>query len=902
MKKNLTIFFTFFILLFSLPFFAQQKNIWNKIDKVNLSDELLQQTNNIKKAQTFHLKLNDLKMNLKLVPSQQYNVNDDGITMQFPDKNGKMITFLVKEAPVMHPDLAKQFPNNKSYKGVALDDPTLKIRFSVNEKGLHAMIIDKFNQIQYIDPISKNLENYRVYGRKNMDSNIDFQCFTENIKTLKKSSASLKLKVANDKKLRTYRLALAATGEYSQYHIDLVGGNGGTDTEKKAIVLAAMTTAMTRINAVFENDLAITMQIVASNSDIIYLDGTTDPYDNDDGSAMLTQNQTTCDNIIGTNDYDIGHVFSTGGGGIASLAVVCTNSKARGVTGAPNPTGDHFYFDFVAHEFGHQFGANHTFNGDAGNCVGSNRNDPTAVEPGSGSTLMAYASFCSPQNVQNHSDLYFHVVSIDEILANITTGNSTCGVATDLTTNLFVPTVNAGNDFIIPIATPYKLVGQGADGDNDPISFCWEQIDNEITNIPPNEMALSGALYRSINPKINGERYLPDLLTVVNGNISSKWEVTPAVARDINFKLTVRDNNTEAGQVASDDLKITVTDAAGPFIVTSQNEDNLVWDQNPTETITWDVAGTIANGVNVSNVNILLSTDGGITFSTISSNTPNDGTQDIMVPDTEASKCFVMVEAIGNFFYAINSKTFSIGQFNEVCTVYDALDTPLSIPDNDINGIVSSISVPDNYIVEKIKVSVQINHTYISDLNLTLESPQGTIIDLIGGACDEGVDMDVVFDDNGIDLVCGASAPVISGVIKPVQVFYGLIGEMSLGSWKLKVVDNAEADNGSIESWSIELCTSEIIVLGVNNYVFDDFNVYPNPSNGEFNIEFNSKNSNDVEITIFDLLGRKIMQKTYITSVNSFKETLIVRQITKGLYILRVKRGNEISSQKIQIN
>ena len=661
-----------------------------------------------------------------------------------------------------------------------------------------------------------------------------------------------------------------------------------------------MTIAMTRVNAIFENDLAITMELV-DNTNIIFLDPDIDPYTNSNGSAMLTQNQTTCDNFIGSSNYDIGHVFSTGRGGVASLARVCVStSKARGVTGSPSPVGDNFYFDFVAHEMGHQFGANHSFNGDEGFCTGANRNDDTAVEPGSGSTLMAYAGFCAPQNVQSHSDLYFHIVSIDEIWTNITSGNSSCGIATNLNSNLFVPTANAGNDFIVPKSTAYLLKGQGSDADNDPITFSWEQIDNEITAVPPSETSTSGALYRSVNPTTDPNRSMPDLNILINGDISSTWEVTPSVAREMNFKLTVRDNNMEAGQIASDDLKVTVTDAAGPFIITSQNTDNLVWSKNTNEIITWDVAGTTGNGVNTSMVNILLSTDGGKTFSTVlASNTANNGNASISVPNITAPKCFVKVEAIGNFFYALNQKSFSIGEFNQVCNVFDAIDTPLDIPDNDSNGVTSFISVVESFEIEEVKVTVNITHPWVEDITITLESPNGTLVELISGSCASGDDIDVVFEDNSNDITC-SDTPVISGIIKPSQALSSLISENSAGNWKLIVEDRLQPDFGTLNSWSLELCTSEP-VLGVNLFVFEDFKVYPNPSNGVFNIQFTSKNTSDVEISVFDLLGRKISNKTFFTSNTAFSEGINIGPISSGIYILQVKRGNEVSSQKLQI-
>jgi subtilisin-like proprotein convertase family protein len=889
-----------FLLLFVNQLLAQQKNLWSGIDEAKIGNRQLQLKQHVKKYKTFQLEYADLKGDLVHAPKKNVLLKRSELVLKFPDENGDFISFKVKEMPVMHSDLAIKYPNNKSYIGVGVDDSSKKIRFSVNEEGLHAVIIGSDKKVQYIDPVTSDKKYYKVYKRDDMDFDLrTFQCLTNNIPSLKKGS--LAKKASNDLKLRTFRLALAATGEYSQFHINRAGVGSGTDAEKKAAVLAAMTTALTRVDAVFENDLSITMQLVANTDDLIYLDAASDPYTNNDGEAMLNQNQTTCDNVIGSVNYDIGHVFSTGGGGVAKRASICTASKAKGVTGSLNPIGDLFYFDFVAHEMGHQLGANHTFNGDSGNCSGDNREDATAVEPGSGSTLMAYAGLCSPQNVQSHSDLYFHIISIEEIWSNIVSGSGTCANITNLTGNLNVPTANAGVDFVLPKSTPYILKGQGSDADGDPISFCWEQIDNEITDIPPKETSVAGALYRSVNPKTIGNRYLPELSTIVNGSLSSNWEVTPSVAREINFKLTVRDNNAEAGQIATDNLKVTVTDAAGPFSVTSQSVAGLVWEENTPEIITWNVAGTSSNNINVAKVNILMSVDGGKTFPVVLlSNTPNDGSQSITVPNTPAAKCFVMVEAVNSFFYSINSKVFSIGEFNEVCETYIAIDTPAVIPDNDPEGVTSSINITENLNIEKVMVDVKINHSYVSDVTLTLESPNGTVVELLSGACDASNDIDATFDDSGDDMVCSGT-PVISGIIKPSQALFALKGEASNGIWKLKAVDGAEADNGNLESWSIEICTSEP-VLQINNYVFSNFKVYPNPSNGIFNLEFNSKNTSDVEISVFDMMGRSILKRVFKNKSTKFKENINIQNISSGIYILQVKRGNEISSQKLRIN
>ncbi len=912
MVKNHPGFLVILIFFYTSFLFSQQTNLWSRINETGIANSELQHKVKLRKFDSFELQVASLRNELMSAPKRGEFKGRSTTKIDFPDENGKMETYLVKESSVMHPQLAEKFPQNKSYVGFSQNDASKRIHFSLNKLGLHAIIMDTKRGMRYIEPLTKDKKKYRVYYRSDIEGERKFECFTENIEAAMKLGVSLK--TTDDGKLRTYKLALAGTGEYSQFHIADQDAEGASDAEKKAIVMAAMTTALTRVNAIFENDLAVSMQLVVNNEDIIYLDPDTDPYTNFEGRVMLNENQANCDAVIGSVNYDMGHVFSTGGGGVAELASVCRDgSKARGVTGSPFPNGDDFYFDFVAHEMGHQFGAKHTFNSDDSDCV-NERSGETAVEPGSGTTLMAYAGLCSSQNVQNKSDLYFHIISIEEIRNNLLNGiGGTCAVVSDLTLNLNAPTVNAGADFVIPRGTPFKLVGSGSDADGDPITFGWEQVDNEITVVPPSETAVSGAVYRSFDPSESPVRYLPHLNTLISGETSSTWEVTPNVARELNFMLTVRDNNSEAGQVVSDDLKVTVEDAAGPFVVTTQNTEDLEWTVGAEETISWDVAGTTANNINVSQVNILLSTDGGLTFpTTLATGVPNDGSQIITVPDLESPRCFVMVEAVGNFFFSMNTKSFSIGSFNEVCNSYSAEDTPVAIPDNNPNGVSSIIAVTDNVNVEQLKISLinqstpeglatpGITHSYLGDLNITLESPQGTVIDLIVNACDASEDIEVVIADDGDPLSCNVFSPGISGTIEPIQELSTFNGENAQGNWILKVVDGFEVDTGFLEAWSIEICSSEP-VLGVNNYVFDDFTVFPNPSDGRFNVKFRSEETSDVEILVYDLLGRKIVKKNYKNLSNNFDERIDLQDVAGGIYILSVKRGNKVSSHKIRI-
>ena len=916
MTRNHNRFFILLFICFTNFIIAQQRNLWSRIDDGGIKKEDLQRKSNIDKHKSYTLDLERLERVLRDAPKKEVTLGKSKKRVAFPDGRGGMVTYLVKEASVMHPDLAKKYPNNKSYVGVSEKDGSKRIRFSINELGLNAVLRDVNENVQYIEPLTRDKKSYKLFYRADLSGDGKFQCFTQQEKSIKKALQGLK--ITDDGKLRTYRLALATTGEYSQFHIEDQNAEGKTDGEKTAIVLSAITTALTQVNAIYETDLAVTMQLVANNDELIYLDPDTDPYTNLAGSTLLDENQANLDNVIKEENYDMGHVFSTGGGGVASLSVVCRNgSKARGTTGLPEPIGDYFYYDYVAHEMGHQFGANHSFNGDDGNCAGDNRNDQTAVEPGSGSSLMSYAGLCGSQNVQSSVDPYFHIVSIEEIRDYITNGlGASCPTESNLIFNANAPDVDAGEDFTIPIGTPYRLVGTATDADNDQLSFSWEQVDNQITAVPPSGTSTSGALYKSHKPSLDPVRYLPKLTTLATGVISSTWEVTPLVEREMNFTLSVRDNHAEAGQVSTDDLKVNVTDSAGPFLVTSQATENLIWTQGEQEIITWEVAGTDGNGLNVSQVNILLSTDWGKTFSTVlATNIPNDGSQIITVPEIKGSRCFVMVEAIGNHFFALNKNSFSIGEFNEVCNEYDSNDTPVAIPDNDREGISSVIVVSDDLDVESLKVSLikkatpesgnidepGITHTYLGDLSITLESPEGTIINLISNACDVREDMQVVFSDDGDPIGdCNLSNPGLTGIKKPLDELATFGGENAQGNWILKVVDGAQNDIGNLEAWSLEICSAEA-VLGVNNYVFDDFTVFPNPSDGFFTIKFESEETGDVDVAIYDLLGRTVAKKTYKTISSKFEQEFDLQSVSGGIYMLSVKRGNKVSAHKIRI-
>ena len=634
------------------PAGSSQDGIWSSVDEGSIS---IDRTGKRVKAPRGQHRVRVDKAALARVLSQApmefseaASRNRVEITLPMPDRT--FARFWIEESPIMEASLAAQFPEIKTYRGQGIDDPTATTRFDWTPKGFHAMVLSASGTV-YVNPfgsdreyISSNKSDLRRDGET-------FHCLVDDTSSVTEDQQTadvLPNVVTNAGTLHTYRLAVAATAEYTS-------AQGGT----VPLALAAINTTINRVNGIYERELSIRMVLIANETTIIHTDTDTDDYTNGDVKKLIDENTTNLNKLIGSGSYDIGHVFGTetsGGDGLAR-AGVCGSEKASGVTGHSTPSGDGFDVDFVAHEMGHQFGAKHTFNGTTGSCGNLNqRTAASAYEPGSGSTIMAYAGICGAENLQLNSDDYFHVKSLEQIVAFVATHS--CDVETS--TGNVAPVILAGPNYTIPIGTPFTLTASGNDANGDALTFAWEEYDLG-TQSPPFDDDGSRPIFRSFNPTVSPARIFPKLSAILS-NTSSKGETLPTTNRTMVFQVTARDNR---GGVNSAAMQVTATDNSGPFTVTQPNT-AVVWTTGTTETVTWNVANTTAAPVSCAEVKISLSLDGGKTFFLLNARTPNDGSETVTVPFVPSGQARIKVEGFGNIFFDISDRNFIINAPPEI--------------------------------------------------------------------------------------------------------------------------------------------------------------------------------------------------------------------------------------------
>ena len=654
---------------------AQQKNCWT-LHKSSAPMKVDKAVNRLSFPKTFLLyDLNVEAFGRQLMSIVDHSENKSCI-ITLPNAKGLDEQFEIYEASNFESDLQARFPEIRAFSGKGITDKFATLKMSIAPTGMQAMIfrVDAANEC--IESYAADHTVYAVFQSQQIKSSLPWKCYSSEeriIENIDNAIHNTSITQRSGGDLKTLRLAQSVTAEYSNYF-------GANSASQVALVLAAINATLTRCNGVYERDLAIHLNLISNTTSVIYYNPSTDPYDAATTGASGTWNaqlQSTLTTVIGETNYDIGHLFgaSGGGGNAGCIGCICTNgSKGSGYTSPADgiPQGDNFDIDYVVHEVGHQLGANHTF---------SMTNEATGVnkEVGSGITIMGYAGITG-QDVAPHSIDIYHQASIAQIQTNLLT--KTCPITTSITAANTAPVVALVSNYTIPKSTPFALTGSATDVNGDALTYCWEQNDNAsasqtATASVASETKATGPNWISFKPSTSPTRYFPQLSTILaganitgpltGGDVGVNTEALSSVGRTLNFRLTVRDNSVyrstapvKVGQTNFTDMSVTVSSAAGPFVVTSPNT-AVTWLAGSSQAITWNVAGTTALPVSCANVKITLSTDGGLSFPTVlAASTPNDGTETLVIPVLNSTTARIKIESVGNIFFDISNTNFTI--------------------------------------------------------------------------------------------------------------------------------------------------------------------------------------------------------------------------------------------------
>lgn len=874
---------------------SSSDGIWNSIEETKIpvsGTRYIQPSNYL----TFELDIEGIKNQLAHVK----RLNDptyETVYIQLPTPDGAIKTYTVYENETMSPGLAQNFPEIRSFDGLATDNSGEIVKFDLTPQGFHAMTLTPGKSTSFIDPYSfggGDTEHYIVYFKSDFQTTKEFSCDLESLlPTEFPTHGEVTPKTFGNCTKRTYRLALSATGEYTTFH-------GGT----VPLAQAAQVTTMNRVNGVYMRDLAVTMTIIPNNNLIVYTNSGSDPFSNGNPGAMINQNQTNTTTVIGGANYDVGHVFGTNSGGLAGLGVVCNSSqKAAGVTGSGAPIGDPFDIDYVAHELGHQFSGNHSFRGSAGSCSG-NANGTTAMEPGSGSSIMAYAGICSPQNVQANSDDHFHGVNMNEMHNFINGSGNSCAVSTAIPNQTAPVITSTAGNFTIPVNTPFALTAIATDADGDVLTYCWEQMNNQNSTQPPVATSTSGPNFRSRSPQTSPTRYFPSISSLLN-NGPFTWERLASVNRTYNFRCTVRDNEVGGGCNDHEDLVITTTTMAGPFIVNYPSATGITWAAGSTQTVNWDVANTDNTPVSCANVDVMLSTDGGVTFTVIANDVPNDGSQDVIVPNSPSTTALIIVICENGTFFDVSNNVFTISAGSpcnvpDVPTVSGNLmicpngSTQLSIASGNLNdatdwewmsgscggtvagtGTTFNATAPGSYYVRGTGGCVvggacrQVNITQ-TNVNTTIYLTGSTLSAIQGNAAYQWLDC-----NNGNNPIAGETNATYSPAAN--------------GNYAIQITYQGCTDTSACFNYTS---------AGMEEHFNFDVVIYPNPTNGFVNIDFDSEKSIE-SLSVTDITGRII---SFEQSIEAQTIQLDLSQEACGVYFLNVRIDGQNKTIRIAKN
>lgn len=616
-----------------------------------------------------------LARQLSGAPKEQFDrrLVEYGLRIALPAPGGELVECAVAESPVMEPELQARYPMIRSYV-VQTVDRSAAGRLVVSPRGVSAMLRTMEGRAWMIDPWrsgdAAHAVSYLLHDLPGADGGFD--CHSSNDEAVPADAgedAAQAGVLRGAISLSTVRFAVACTGEWGLHQCTVQG-----NAPNAADPLAAIVVVVARTNVVYEADLTMRFVLVANNDQVVYFDPATDPYpDTCDGTGgsdcsggYLSVNSDVLGQQIGNSNFDLGHLMTRVYGGVANLSCLCTNNKARGISGIPRGGDvDPLSALVVIHEIGHQLGARHTFSGTRGRCAG-NVTLSTAWEAGSGSSPMAYAGGCPvgdappSDNVAIFADPFFHHGSVREMRTLLAMRD--CQAET-VVNNAPPVILSRTEDQAIPVGTPFELVCEATDADGDVLTYSWEQFDSGAARPLDGPDAVdtgSGALFRVFPPGLSPLRTFPRMADVLSGTPTpgEMLPTFPAVVRL--FRVIVRDNAPGAGGVTISGL-VDLTIAGGaPFVVTAPVEGAML-EAGPAP-VMWNPGNTAAAPVSCASVVIRLSDDGGTTFAHDLGTFPNTGAAMVSLPALAAStdQARIRVQGEGRAFFNV-SRPFTLG-------------------------------------------------------------------------------------------------------------------------------------------------------------------------------------------------------------------------------------------------
>ena len=624
---------------------------------------------------------------LQFAPEDKTDQNTvDGSILHLTDPTGNDIEFVCYKNNVMSQEMKRLYPDIVTLTAYATNHKDYFANVTIHGESLQAFILPALGKPFIIESVSGQKD---TYISKFAEINLPFQCTTDSKLhggEYRPEGIGGSRTSTNGATLRNYSFAIVITDEY-----EAANGAGAT-----AIAVALNT--INDLTTLYKKELSVTFTATvrpetgASNI-------------SPPGFADALYGGTVVSNYFSLGEYDLGQVFHNfgtglGGAGQAYVGVVCNGGstppqKARSWSEG-NPNNGSSFFGIVAHETAHMFSASHTFNSNYDPTCINSLSASTSYEPGAGSTIMSYSGICSASytdvgqnltdgsgNILHDSDSYFHVKSLEQMVAYIhgATGN---GCATTSSTGNTPPTANANpcglsGTISIPASTPFQLTGDATDSNGDALTYSWEQYNIGPPHGGPSAACASttGPIFRSYWATSSPTRYFPSLQYILNNAnvpLASVGECLPSVSRTLNFRLTVRDNNINGGGMDVSTIQLSVNSTVGPLAVTSPNT-AVTYASGSSQTVTW-------SGFNSSSIcntmNILLSLDGGATYPyTLAANTPNDGSQAITIPSNIPASILARIK--------VESNCNACVKFFDVCNINFTITSACIAPQTTIS-------------------------------------------------------------------------------------------------------------------------------------------------------------------------------------------------------------------------